>query len=87
MALKANELKPNEVIFLSTLAAAYAENGNFEKAVQIENKAILLIQDDDINLKTLKDYLKTLLISFNSKKPWREDIKKEEWMRYYKLQK
>ena len=81
LALKANELKGGEVIFLDTLAAAYAEKGNFEKAVQIEKKAISLLKDDNKNLRQLKDELKLKLKSFKSGKPWRADSKKEDWMR------
>ena len=86
LSLKITELNPNEEIFLSSLAAAYAESGNFEKAVQIEEKAISLIKDDDKNLIKLKDKLKIILKYFKSGKPWREDIKKEEWMKIYKTQ-
>ena len=86
MALKANEFNPNEVIYLGTLAAAYAEKGNFEKAVQIEEKAILLLKDNNKELKQLKDELKLILKSLKSGKPWREDSKKEDWMSNYKLQ-
>jgi tetratricopeptide (TPR) repeat protein len=86
MALKATEFNPNEVIYLGTLAAAYAEKGDFLKAVQIEEKAISLIKDDNKDLKKFKDYLKAISKSFKSRKPWREDIKKEDWMKSYKIQ-
>lgn len=77
LALKANELKADEVIFLDTLAAAYAEKGNFEKAIQIERKAISLI-DDNKKLGKFKDELKAKLKSYKSRNPWREDSKKRD---------
>jgi tetratricopeptide (TPR) repeat protein len=39
-ALAANELEPQSPAFLDTLAAAYAQNGEFEKAVDMQQRAI-----------------------------------------------
>lgn len=54
---------------LSTLAAAYAELGNFEKAIEWSKKAIELgRQVEHENVEQLEQELK----SFEKKKPWRE---------------
>lgn len=83
LAQKALELRPDEGLFLDTLAAAYAELGNFEKAVQAEEKAIASLKKDN---KNLKEILSTQLESYKAGKPWREDVKKEKWMRNYKIE-
>jgi len=84
LALKANELITNEVIYLDTLAAAYAEKGNFEKAIQIEEKAVSLLRNDKRDLNKLKDDFKKRLKSFKAEKPWRDNGEKKDWMRSYK---
>ena len=54
---------------LSTLAAAYAENGDFESARSWSQKAVdLAAADDDDNLEDLKKELE----SYKENKPWRE---------------
>jgi tetratricopeptide (TPR) repeat protein len=72
---------------LSTLAAAYAETGQWEEAVKWSKKAVEIGDDESI-----KDQLKKELASYEEKKPWRErqemedqkrdqprdDVKKEE---------
>jgi tetratricopeptide (TPR) repeat protein len=52
---------------LSTLAAAYAETGQWDEAVKWSKKAVEL-GDDDL----IKDQLKKELASYEAKKPWRE---------------
>lgn len=46
-AQKAVELYPQNAAVLDTLAAAYAEAGNFEKAIQTQEEAIKLLGKDD----------------------------------------
>ncbi len=53
---------------LSTLAAAYAETGDFEAAVKWSNKAVEL----GVEEKEVDDQLKKELESYQQKKPWRE---------------
>lgn len=69
LGLKACELtqyaKPH---ILSTLAAGYAEKGDWETAIKWSSKAVELgVKDDQID-----DQLKKELESYKSKKPWRE---------------
>ncbi len=51
---------------LSTLAAAYAENGDFDKAVEWSKKAV------EISVESLKEPLKKELACYEAHKPWRE---------------
>ena len=53
--------------YLSALAAAYAENGDFDKAVEYQEKALELIDDDTIRAEYEKR-----LDTYRAKKPWRE---------------
>lgn len=53
---------------LSTLAAAYAESGDFDKAIEWSKKAIALGAEDDETAEQLKKELE----SYKAKKPWRE---------------
>jgi tetratricopeptide (TPR) repeat protein len=70
MGLQACELteyqKPH---ILSTLAAAYAELGQFDKAVEWAEKAVNLGEETSA---TQLDQLKEELESYRQKKPWRE---------------
>jgi len=54
-----------ESAFLDTLAAAHAENGNFDKAIEFENKAISLSKE-----KTAEKFRQRLKLYYN-KKPFR----------------
>ncbi|MBI5056235.1 MAG: tetratricopeptide repeat protein [Nitrospirae bacterium] len=83
LALKAIELRPGEVVFLGTLAAAYAESGNFKEAVQTGERAITLLKKD--NNENLMNNLVSQLESYKVGKPWREDVKRKDWMREYKI--
>ena len=58
------EWKPPE--FLGTLAAAYAESGQFDKAVEYQNKAISLVHEKDA-----EEYRQHLNL-YRSKKPCRD---------------
>ncbi|MEM9827101.1 MAG: tetratricopeptide repeat protein [Planctomycetota bacterium] len=75
---KAAELSDyQEAHILSTLAAAYAENGNFEKAREWSKKAVeMAIEEDNPQLDQLKEELE----SYQQEKPWREkqDVKENE---------
>jgi uncharacterized protein HemY len=53
--------------YLDTLAAAYAEAGEFEKAVDVQNEAIALLRDQ----KTKKDYESRLKL-YQSNSSYRE---------------
>lgn len=53
---------------LSTLAASYAETGNFEKAVEWSKKAV------DQGADEMKGQLRKELESYEAKKPWREEM-------------
>ncbi len=83
LALKAVELNPNEVFFLDTLAAAYAELGNFKEAIKTVEEAIVLLKKD--NNENLMNNLVPQLESYKAGKPWREDVKREDWMRDYEI--
>jgi tetratricopeptide (TPR) repeat protein len=58
---------------LSTLAAAHAESGDFEKALEWSQKAVDLGAENEID-----DQLKQELASYKAKKPWREMQKQED---------
>ena len=67
---KASKLTWNgEAHILSTLAAAYAELGNFEKAKEWSAKAVVLAEREKHDRL---DDLKKELESYKQKKPWRE---------------
>jgi Flp pilus assembly protein TadD len=57
---------------LSTLAAAYAETGDFDSAVKWSTKAV------EMNDKEHGDALKKELESYKAKKPWRELLSEEK---------
>ena len=58
-----------EAYILSTLAAAYAETGDFDNAVKWSSKAVELGKD-----KEHADALKKELASYQAHKPWREAL-------------
>ena len=76
LAEEASELTEfKEAHILSTLAAAYAETGNFEKAIEWSTKAVELgTKDENEQL----DQLKKELESYQGGKPWREEQEVEE---------
>ncbi|MFT7641589.1 MAG: tetratricopeptide (TPR) repeat protein, partial [Pirellulaceae bacterium] len=58
---------------LSTLAAAYAETGDFKTAKKWSKKAVELGGDDEVS-----EQLKKELESYQNEKPWRESQKTDE---------
>ena len=64
-----------EAHILSTLAAAYAENGNFKEAVKWSKKAVELGEKAD---HEQLEQLEAELESYEEKKPWREKQETEE---------
>jgi tetratricopeptide (TPR) repeat protein len=74
LATKAAELSSHTVPhILSTLAAAYAETGDFETAKKWSKQAVELGKDDET-----KDQLGKELASYEAGKPWRESQQEEE---------
>ncbi|NQU22916.1 MAG: tetratricopeptide repeat protein [Candidatus Nealsonbacteria bacterium] len=72
MAAEASELTEHkQAHILSTLAAAYAEVGDFTQAVKWAEKAIEVGGEDRV------DDLKDELESFRAGKPWREDLSQD----------
>ncbi|MGM0488415.1 MAG: tetratricopeptide repeat protein [Planctomycetota bacterium] len=73
LARKACELTDyKEAHILSTLAAAHAENGDFEKAVEWSNKAC------ELGDENVEEQLKQELESYKNGEPWRERKTEEE---------
>ena len=64
-----------EAHILSTLAAAYAENGNFKEAIKWSKKAVELGEKED---HEQIEQLEAELKSYEDKKPWREKQETEE---------
>jgi tetratricopeptide (TPR) repeat protein len=63
-----------KAFILSTLAAGYAESGDFDKAREWSQKAVDLgTEDDEVNAQLKKE-----LSSYGDKKPWREKQVVEE---------
>jgi two-component SAPR family response regulator len=58
----------NDFNSLISLAAAHAENGNFEEAVSWQKKALQLPELS----KEIKEEGEKMLESFNQRQPWRE---------------
>lgn len=72
LAKKAAELTDYKAAYiLSTLAAAYAETGDFDAAIEWSEKALAAADED------LREPLQKELDSFRQKKPWREDLSQE----------
>lgn len=69
LAQRALELSP-DVSSMDTLAAAYAEAGRFDDAVETMERLLLLLYQRDP--ESLKSYRKHLA-SYKSEKPWREE--------------
>lgn len=76
LATKACELTEyKQAHILSTLAATYAETGNFEKAREWSKKAVELGKEEDSDQL---EQLEKELESYKEDKPWREEQKTEE---------
>ena len=67
-ASKAVDQQPS-ASFLDTLAAAYAELGDFEQAISTQRQAIASITDAD---GEIKDQLEERLQHYERSEPWRE---------------
>ncbi len=67
-AIKAVEVE-SKAPYLDTLAAAYAELGNFEEAIAVQRRAIAAITDAD---GEIKDDLEERLQYYERSEPWRE---------------
>jgi len=65
-AKKALELNPYNPLSIDALAAAYAETGDFNKAIEIQKRALTLIEKS-----YQKEYIERLE-SYKAQKPWRE---------------
>ncbi len=73
LAKKACELSEyKQAHILSTLAAGYAETGDFKTAIEWSQKAVELSEEG------IDDQLKQELKSYQAKKPWRELVNEEE---------
>ena len=59
----------------ATVAAAYAENGDFDKAREWQDKAITLVGDDKSATDKEKDSLRSRLELYKANKPYREPVK------------
>ncbi|MDR2757623.1 MAG: tetratricopeptide repeat protein [Planctomycetaceae bacterium] len=78
LAEKAGQLTDyKKAYILSTLAAAYAEIGNFEKAVEWSQKSIEYAKDDE-NVSDRIEELQKELDSYKQKKPFREILPEEK---------
>jgi hypothetical protein len=64
---KAVSTNPKRTDLLDTLAAAYAEAGDFAKAVKVQNEAIALLHDEE----SKKDFVGRLRL-YESNMPYRE---------------
>ncbi len=77
LALKACDLTQNQIAeMVDTLAAAYAETGNFELAVSSSEKALELATDETPRTElqqTPRTELQQHLDSFRQQKPWRQE--------------
>lgn len=69
LAKKSLALRPDDPATLDTLAAAYAETGQFDLAVEAQKKALGLLKEP--TEEGLADY-RARLESYENQKPWRE---------------
>jgi tetratricopeptide (TPR) repeat protein len=71
LAQKAVALDRDETTFLDTLAAAYAEAGQFDKAITTQREVIAKLKKDGMEKKLIIE-LTEHLKSYESNKPWRD---------------
>ena len=62
-------------LIAATLAAAYAENREFDKAREWQEKAIALAKDDKEATDTNRESLRSRLELYKTNKPYREPLK------------
>jgi tetratricopeptide (TPR) repeat protein len=67
-----------EAHILSTLAAAHAENGNFEEARKWSEKAVDLAKEEEQQGHSQIEQLKQELESYKKNQPWREKQEEQE---------
>jgi len=58
---------------VNVLAAAYAECGSFDKAIEYQKKAIKLLKNDCSGRGGYMPYYEERLATYKQKKPWRQD--------------
>ena len=63
---------PANAGFVDTLAAAYAETGQFEKAIRTQQQALSMARDARLDRRIVVD-MELRLQGYESGKPWRED--------------
>ena len=71
LAEKAVELKPDHPTYIDTLAAAYAEAGEFTDAIRMQQQAINLLKAQGKAVADHEDRLKL----YEQKKPFRSEQK------------
>jgi tetratricopeptide (TPR) repeat protein len=76
-AKKAEKLLPNNPAINDTIAAAYAESGDFDSAVYFIKNAIALLKEEK-NKDSLKEFEKRLDFYLQNK-PWRDSKYAENW--------
>ena len=57
--------------WVDTLAAAYAEMGDFDKAIHHQTEAISLAEAKELDVATVQEF-KARLDSYNARQPWRD---------------
>jgi tetratricopeptide (TPR) repeat protein len=67
-----------KAFILSTLAAAYAESGDFAKAIEWSSKAVEFASDENDENHEQLEQLKSELESYKAGQPWREKQETEE---------
>jgi tetratricopeptide (TPR) repeat protein len=70
---KAIELSSKKDMFYDTAAEAYAESGNFQEAIKMQEKAIFFATEEE-KTNGYFEKLLTQLKSYKENKPWRETL-------------
>jgi tetratricopeptide (TPR) repeat protein len=78
LAKKALKKDSKKYLYIATLAAAYAETGNFEEAIHTQEKAIALLKkSNEAGINNLINY-EERLSSYKAGMPWRDDLLKNK---------
>jgi tetratricopeptide (TPR) repeat protein len=77
LAQKAVDMNPENCFCLDIFAAAYAETGNFEEAISIQEKALSLLKAKENGTKNISEYEKHLN-SYMNRKPWRDTFRLDQ---------